>query len=98
VNGQKRFLGDVAHELGSPIARIQFGLGILEQHSDAENQKRVADVMEDVSHMSNLVNELLSFSKAEITDFKVALQTTKLLPIMERAVQREKKSETEIRR
>jgi K+-sensing histidine kinase KdpD len=28
VKGQKRFLGDVAHELGAPISRIQFGLGL----------------------------------------------------------------------
>lgn len=96
VNGQKRFLGDVAHELGSPIARIQFGLGILEQHVDFENRTRVDDVMEDVRHMSNLVNELLSFSKAEMTKSRVALQSMELLPIVEKTVQREKKSETEI--
>src|SRR4029077_12342192 len=29
VQGEKRFLGDIAHELCSPIARIQFALGIL---------------------------------------------------------------------
>jgi len=96
VNGRKRFLGDIAHELGSPIARIQFGMGIIEQHVDAENRKRVEDVMEDVSHMSNLVNELLSFSKAEMTESRVALQSTALLPIVEKTVQREKKAEAEI--
>ncbi|MFM2171892.1 MAG: hypothetical protein RI957_2121, partial [Verrucomicrobiota bacterium] len=30
VKGQKRFLGDVAHELCSPLARLRTGLGILE--------------------------------------------------------------------
>ena len=34
VTGQKRFLGDVAHELCSPLARIQVALGILEQRTD----------------------------------------------------------------
>src|SRR5205823_757714 len=29
VTGQKRFLGDVAHELCSPLARLQMALGIL---------------------------------------------------------------------
>ncbi|MFH2066448.1 MAG: HAMP domain-containing sensor histidine kinase [Pseudomonadota bacterium] len=96
VNGRKRFLGDVAHELGSPISRIQFGLGILEQHADEENRKRVADVMEDVDHMSRLVNELLSFSRAEMKKSKAILQATDLLPVVERAVQRETKPEDEI--
>lgn len=96
VKGQKRFLGDVAHELGSPIARIQFGLGILENGVDAAQQKQVADVMEDVTHMSNLVNELLSFSRAEMDTAKVMLKTVELLPIVQRAVQRETMPETEI--
>jgi two-component system sensor histidine kinase CpxA len=96
VKGQKRFLGDVAHELGSPIARIQIGLGILEHRVDANNRKQVVDVMEDVAHMSNLVNELLSFSRAEMETAKVMLKTIELLPVLERAVQRESMPETEI--
>ncbi len=89
VKGQKRFLGDVAHELGSPIARIQLGLGILEQRVDKKNQERVADVMEDVAHMSNLVNELLSFSQAAMNQEKVRLEFIELLPVVQKAVQRE---------
>ncbi len=96
MKGQKRFLGDVAHELGSPIARIQFGLGILEQRADPDNRKHVADVMEDVAHMSHLVNELLSFSRAEMNPSKVKLITTELSPIIRRAVQREGASTPEI--
>jgi two-component system, OmpR family, sensor histidine kinase CpxA len=96
VNGQKRFLGDVAHELGSPIARIQLGLGILEHRADAENRKQVADVIEDVTHMSNLVNELLSFTRAEMDTKKVMLKTVELLPVWQRAVQRESMPTTEI--
>jgi len=96
VKGQKRFLGDVAHELGSPIARIQIGLGILEQRVDANNRKQVVDVMEDVTHMSNLVNELLSFSRAEMDTSKVMLKTIELLPVLQRAVQRESMPTTEI--
>ncbi len=96
IKGQKRFLGDVAHELGSPIARIQLGLGILERRVDESARERVADVMEDVDHMSNLVNELLSFSRAEMNPAKVTLGPTELLPVVRRAAQREGAAETEI--
>ena len=89
VKGQKRFLGDVAHELGSPIARIQFGLGALEQRVERENQQRVIDVMEDVDHMSKLVNELLAFSRADMQSKTVELQKINLLPAVQRAVKRE---------
>ena len=89
VRGQKRFLGDVAHELGSPIARIQFGLGALEQRVEGKNRKRVSGVMEDVDHMSKLVNELLAFSRADMKSNTVKLERINLLPVVQTAVNRE---------
>src|SRR2546429_274021 len=64
VKGQKRFLADIAHELCAPIARMQMALGILEQRADDKSIEYVADVKDDVQHMSELIDELLSFSKA----------------------------------
>jgi two-component system sensor histidine kinase CpxA len=96
VKGQKRFLGDVAHELGSPIARIQFGLGALEQRTQGETRNRVTDIMEDVDQMSTLVGELLTFSRAEIQATAVKLEPTVLLPVVEAAVKREVPPEADI--
>jgi len=64
VSGQKRFLGDIAHELGSPLARMQFGLGIVEQQSDPKLQPLLDDVREEVAQMSALLQEILQFTKA----------------------------------
>jgi two-component system sensor histidine kinase CpxA len=89
VKGQKRFLGDVSHELGSPIARIQFGLGALEQRVEGQNRDRVEDVLEDVAHMSNLVSELLAYSRADLKSDTVKLESIKLLPVVQTAVKRE---------
>ncbi|WPD22596.1 MAG: HAMP domain-containing sensor histidine kinase [Candidatus Electrothrix scaldis] len=89
VKGQKRFLGDAAHELGSPVARIQFGLGVLEQRLEGGNQERVQDVMEDVEEMSKLIRELLAFSRAEMNSDAVELEEILLLPVVEAAVRRE---------
>jgi two-component system sensor histidine kinase CpxA len=89
VKGQKRFLGDVSHELGSPVARIQFGLGILEQRVDPAHRERVRDVMEDVDHMSRLIGELLAFSRAEMNAQAVELGRISLLPVVQTAVKRE---------
>ncbi len=89
VKGQKRFLGDVAHELGSPIARIQFGLGALEQRTQTENRERVIEVMEDVDHLSKLVQELLAFSRADMNSKTIELKTMDLGPVVQAAVKRE---------
>lgn len=96
VKGQKRFLGDVAHELGSPIARIQFGLGSLEQRVDQGNRERVNDVLEDVDHLSKLVNELLAFSRADLKADTVKLENVALLPVVQDAVKRETRPPSEI--
>ena len=96
VKGQKRFIGDIAHELGSPIARIQFGLGALEQRIDEKNRKRVLEIMEDVNHMSALVHELLALSRIEIDTQTVRLESAYLRPLVENAVKREFTSSTEI--
>ena len=44
VTGQKRFLGDTAHELCSPIARMQVALGILEQRAGENQRACLADL------------------------------------------------------
>ncbi len=75
VHGQRRFLGDIAHELCSPLARIQVALGILEQRASAEQVEYVSDVREEAEHMAKLVHELLSFSKAQLT------AGTELIPV-----------------
>lgn len=96
VKGQKRFLGDVAHELGSPIARIQFGLGALEHRTGKENRQRVIEVMEDVDHLSNLVTELLAFSRADMKSKNIKLKRIDLLPVIQSAVKREASSTVNI--
>jgi two-component system sensor histidine kinase CpxA len=89
VTGQKRFLGDVAHELCSPLARIQVALGILEQRADEKQRGAVEDVREEVQHMSELVNELLSFTKAGLQEKELKLVTVKLAEAARRVIARE---------
>ena len=89
IAGQKRFLGDVAHELCSPLARMQVALGILEQRAEAAQQDYVNDVREEVQEMSNLVNELLLFSKASLREKAVQLQRVPLAELARRVAKRE---------
>ncbi len=89
VNGQKRFLADVAHELGSPIGRLQVAVEILESRADPALQAQVADVREEVQQMSALVNELLAFTKAGLRPRAAELAPVELAPLVAQAVARE---------
>ena len=89
--GQKRFLGDIAHELCSPLARMEMALGILDQRADESQRDYVADVREELRHMSELVHELLSFSKAGVGGKNVELKPVPLAELTGRVVARETK-------
>ncbi len=89
VNGQRRFLSDIAHELCSPVARIQMALGILEQRAQENQREYVADLQEEVQHMSGLLNQLLSFSKAQINAGGAQLTEVNVADTVSRVLQRE---------
>lgn len=95
VGGQKRFLGDIAHELCSPIARMQTALGIIEQVGAGAHEKNIDRINRELQHMSELVNELLSFSKANLHR-DVALQIVHLKPLIARVIEREGASGADI--
>ncbi len=97
VNGQKRFLGDIAHELCSPLARMQMALGILEERADDKAKQYVNDVREELEQMSGLVNELLSFSKASLSANSVRMQPIDLRLLVEKAIKRDGQEAVEIR-
>ena len=96
VSGQKRFLGDIAHELCSPLARIQLSLGILEHSADEKMKAQLADLDEDIQQMSSLVNELLSFSKASLEPASIQLEPVLLAPLIEQAIRRESNEDIRI--
>jgi len=89
VTGQKRFLGDAAHELCSPLARIELALGILETQAGDALQPRIADVREEAREMARLVDEILAFSQAGLRKRALALEPVALAALVERAAGRE---------
>ncbi len=90
AHGQKRFLGDTAHELLSPLARMEMALSILEQHPPPESRDRyIAQALEDVRYTSTLVQDLLAFAKAGLRVPGVALASVRLEDLVDQSVSRE---------
>lgn len=87
VQGQKRFLGDIAHELRSPLGRMQVALSILEERADPRDKNHIRDLKEEVDFMSGLTTELLTFARAEMRAEAVTLVPLNLRQIVERAVE-----------
>jgi two-component system sensor histidine kinase CpxA len=89
VNGQKRFLGDISHELNSPLARMGIALEILEDRSDPALRDYVRDAREEVVLMSQLVNELLVYARTGLKGVAINLVQLPLRPLVETVVARE---------
>jgi two-component system sensor histidine kinase CpxA len=96
IRGQRRFLSDIAHELCSPIARMQVALGILEQRAAANTIEYVNDVNEELTHVSGLINELLSFSKAELGPAEIQLEPVNVAEVARRVLERESSGQARI--
>lgn len=65
VDTQRRFLADIAHEVTSPLSRLQIGLGIMEARAGDADRTVLADLQEDAEQMAGLLRELLLFSRAD---------------------------------
>lgn len=89
VGGQKRFLGDISHELNSPLARMQLALSILEERAEPAQQGYIGDAQEEVQLMSQLVSELLAFAKAGMRTSDLKLVSVPLLPLVRQVCARE---------
>jgi len=96
VKGQKRFLADIAHELCAPVARMQVALGILEQRAEEKSREYVADVKDEAQHMSQMINELMSFSKAGMQAGETEIVKVDVAETIRRVLEREGTSDTTI--
>ncbi len=89
VKGQKRFLGDTAHELLSPLARLEVGLSILEQRAAPDDAEVVERSLSEVRHLAGIVQDLLLFTKSELRAAPVVLQTIPLAGLARSVARRE---------
>ena len=90
VTGQKRFLGDTAHELLSPLARLEVALSILEQRAGSTGDRRYTDLaLAEVRQIATLVQDLLSFTKAGMNAPPAVLAPVGLAALARQSVERE---------
>lgn len=83
------FLSSVSHELRTPLTAIR-GWGetvSMAIGSDDDTVRRGIDViLSETGRLSNLVEELLDFSRLQSGSFKVNMQPTDILPVVDEAV------------
>jgi len=88
VGGQRRFLGDVSHELCAPLARLQLALGVLAENAAPNEKEMIKDLSEEVDQMATLVDELLCFTRTGEAR-EVQMEAVPLSPLISELLERE---------
>lgn len=65
-NAQKRLLGDVSHELRSPLARLRIALA-LAQEQPQHSRSHLARIEQEAERLDELIGQLLSSQSADAT-------------------------------
>ncbi len=89
VAQQRRITADVAHELCSPIARMQMALGVIGQRGTPEQASYISKLDHELQHMAKLVEEVLAFSKTEMLRDNEASETFELSELIQSVIARE---------
>lgn len=63
MTAERRLLQDVSHELRSPLARLSFGVALLETEPD--RKKAAARIRKEVDRLAALVSSLIEMTRAE---------------------------------
>jgi len=82
MEGQRRLLHDVSHELRSPLARLQAAIGLAHQQPD-KIQPSLERIERESVRMDRLVGELLTLSRLEATTTLPACEPVDLVEMID---------------
>jgi two-component system sensor histidine kinase CpxA len=86
MNSQRRLVGDVSHELRSPLARLQVALGLARQRTEGRGAAELDRIEREAERLSDLIGQLLSLAKLESGVTAVARQPLDLAELLEGVV------------
>ena len=62
---QRQLIGDISHELRSPLARLNVALDLARQNTGAEEQQDVEPIEEEAQELNEMIGELLTLTRLE---------------------------------
>jgi two-component system, OmpR family, sensor histidine kinase CpxA len=86
MSSQRRLVGDVSHELRSPLARLQVALGLARQRTEGRGAAELDRIELEAERLSDLIGQLLSLAKLESGVTAVATQPLDLTEMLEGVV------------
>lgn len=84
LTAQKELTNAVSHELRTPIARLRFGMEMLENSPEKSTKERyVEGIHQDLDELDELISELLTYARYDWKDADLDLQELAVAPWLE---------------
>jgi two-component system sensor histidine kinase RstB len=84
---QKEMIHAVSHELRTPVARIRFGVQMIEDCPDEKSlQKQISGIDGDIQELDELIDEILTYARLEQGGPILAFHEANIMEIVEQVV------------
>jgi two-component system sensor histidine kinase CpxA len=87
VSAQMQLLGDISHELRSPLARLVVALELAQQKQGGAASAEFERIALEAERMNALIGQLLTLSRLESGAGKIAAETVDIDALLERLVE-----------
>lgn len=65
IHAQRRLIGDISHEIKSPLARLSMALGLAARSDRADQPRQFARIEKEINSISALASELLTLARLD---------------------------------
>ncbi|MDX2476419.1 MAG: ATP-binding protein, partial [Gammaproteobacteria bacterium] len=91
ISSHKELTNAVSHELRTPIARLRFGMEMLETSTQAEDRNRyIASMNDDIDELDQLVAELLTYARFDRDKPVLEFQRLEIYPWLDEVIRQAK--------
>jgi len=86
IEMQRRLIGDISHEIKSPLARLSVALGLARRSAEDYAPKQFARMQREIEKISLLLSELLTLAQLDQTGTCIRAETIDLPALVEKVV------------
>ena len=86
IDAQRRLIGDISHEIKSPLARLSVALGLARRTAETYAPRQFDRMERELERLSMLAGELLTLAKLEQTPALTPIATVDLGAVVERVL------------
>ncbi|MFE8072652.1 ATP-binding protein [Marinobacteraceae bacterium S3BR75-40.1] len=96
VQVQREMIHAVSHELRTPVARIRFGVQMIEGSDEDEIRKQLTGIDADIQELDELIDEILTYARLEQGGPILAVQDINVKEVVEQVVREQQMTKPDL--